>query len=147
MRLLKKYLHWYIPLLWRGGRRSLTGWLWRFCTKSRRLCYCNKRRFYFSTAPHALLKRVVLARTIHSSISFTVTIQIAKAVGIVQIRHVRMVCMIWWRKRFRLSGNGTFSTVPFIHFIYGNHTDGAKRLKWCKDNALGRAVSHPNREI
>ena len=25
-------LHGAIPLLWRGGRRSLTGWLWRFCT-------------------------------------------------------------------------------------------------------------------
>ena len=28
-----KYLHWHIPLLWRGGRRSLTGWLWWFCTR------------------------------------------------------------------------------------------------------------------
>ena len=25
-------LHKAIPLLWRGGRRSLTGWLWRVCT-------------------------------------------------------------------------------------------------------------------
>ncbi len=33
-------------------RFHLTGWLQRFCTKSRRLCYCNKRRFYFSTVPH-----------------------------------------------------------------------------------------------
>ena len=33
MGLLKRWLHWYIPLLWRGGRRSLTGWLWWFCTR------------------------------------------------------------------------------------------------------------------
>ena len=51
-------LHNAIPLLWRGGRRSLTGWLQRFCTKSRRLCYCNKRRFYFPTFPCVNLPRI-----------------------------------------------------------------------------------------
>ena len=47
--LLKKYLHWYIPLLWRGGRRSLTGWLWWFCTRQ---LPSTVHDGTFSTAPH-----------------------------------------------------------------------------------------------
>ena len=38
----------------------------------------------------------VLFQQSHSSISFTVTIQMARAIGVVEIRHIRMVCVIMW---------------------------------------------------
>ena len=53
MGLLKKCLHWYIPLPWRGGRRSLTGWLWWFCTRQLPPTVHDST---FSTVPHALPK-------------------------------------------------------------------------------------------
>ena len=47
-RVVVEVLHQLIPLLWRGGGRSPTGWLWWFCTNNslpvegwRAYAFCN----------------------------------------------------------------------------------------------------------
>ena len=43
-------LHNSIPLLWRGGRRSLTGWLWWFCT--RQLPSTRRMKYFFNNSTY-----------------------------------------------------------------------------------------------
>ena len=108
--LLKKCLHWYIPLLWRGGRRSLTGWLWWFCTRQ---LPSTVHDGTFSTAPKYHHQKNLTARAIEFMEMVGRTIPLLW-------RGVRrsLTGWLWWFCTRQLPStvhDGTFSTAPKYH--------------------------------